>query len=103
MEKRHLAVVTLRDTTPEIELWAAGNDQLASFAVCGHGRRPLWYSTYSADHAMHPAWKTAPAQTVAAAKAIWLAGKARAVVHASRVRLRLHLSDPDIDSAALTE
>jgi hypothetical protein len=103
MEKRHHAVVPLRDPIPQLELWAAGNDQLASFAVCGHGGRPLWYSRFSADRGMHPAWKAVPAQTVAATKAIWLAGRARQPGGPATVRLLLHLSDPDVDPQALAD
>lgn len=99
---RHRVVVPLRGTTPQLELWAAGNDQLASFAVCGHGGRPLWYSRLSADHGLHPAWKAVPAQTVAATKAIWLAGQTRGVGR-TKVRLLLHLSDPEVDGEALAD
>lgn len=76
-------------------MWAAGNDRAARSAVCDDRGQVLWCASRGHRDGLHPAWRGASAHTVAAAKAVWLAGRAGAT------RLRLHVADPHLDPRLL--
>jgi hypothetical protein len=81
--------------TGSVEMWAAGNDRAHRSAVCGDQGQVLWCASRGHKDGMHPAWRLASADTVAAGKAIWLAGQGGAT------RLRLHVADPNLDPQLL--
>jgi hypothetical protein len=89
-------------TVPELELWAAGDDETACYAVCGPDAQVRWRGITNPDRTEHPRWRSDSIDTVAGAKAIWLAGRVRAALGVPTVRVRLHLTDPDLDRYVLT-
>jgi hypothetical protein len=103
--RRWVRVLGLGEHTravPELELWAAGDNETACYAVCGPDAQVRWRGITSPERAEHPRWRSDSVDTVAGAKAIWLAGRVRAALGAPTVRLRLHLSDPDLDRYVFT-
>lgn len=86
---------------PAVDLWAAGDADSARFAICADEGYVVWYNTFRADSGVHPAWTFRSADTVAAAKAIWLAGRIRADLQVPVVRLRLHVSNLQLDRPLL--
>lgn len=87
---------------PEFQLWAAGDDETACYAVCGPDGQVRWRGITCPERAEHPRWRSDSMDTVAGAKAIWLAGRVRAALNVPTVRLGLHLSNPDLDRYVLS-
>jgi hypothetical protein len=86
---------------PTVEFWAAGDDLVSRFAVCGPRGVVLWRDTVDRDPTLHPAWRFGSADTVAASKAIWLAGRVRAELDVASLRLLLHVANPNVNRDAL--
>lgn len=85
---------------PELELWAAGDNERGSFAVSDKWGRNVWHDLLVNDHRLHPAWRHF-APTVAAAKALWVAGRVRAHLGVPTILLVLHVNQADLASETL--
>lgn len=86
---------------PVIRLSAAGADAVNSYAVCDAEGTVLWYGTFHERDRHYRKGNQASADQSAAAKAIFLASKARQQAKAESARLHLSLTNRHVDTAAL--
>ncbi|MFI2560063.1 hypothetical protein [Nocardia farcinica] len=86
---------------PHISLAAAADCTNGTFAVCGDEGRALWYGPFLDSDADHPHGDRFAGTMAAAARAVWLAGRARADAGHSEATLHLVLTDPDVDTVTL--
>ncbi|WP_067659823.1 hypothetical protein [Nocardia harenae] len=89
------------ESVPHISLAAVGDGSSGTFAVCGEEGNALWYGPFGADDPDHPRGDRLAAATAAAARAVWLAGRARTDAGLDEATLHLCVIDPDIDATAL--
>lgn len=85
---------------PMIELWSAGDAEVASFAVCDATGEQSWYGEFRSDDRIY-ADDDLSAELSAADKAVFIAGKAREHADLSVIRLLLHTCHPDLDATDL--
>ncbi|MCG7635300.1 hypothetical protein MHN80_23585 [Gordonia McavH-238-E] len=86
------------DTAPQVTLYAAGDSEVNSFAVCSeHGEDP-WYGEFHDNDRVDD---QDSADLAAARKAIYLAGRAREDKKLDLIGLRLVVSNHRITSRAL--
>ncbi|WP_331765149.1 hypothetical protein [Nocardia sp. NBC_01388] len=86
---------------PVIRLSAAGADAVNSYAVCDGEGTVLWYGTFFERDRHYHKGNQVSADFSAAAKAIFLASKARQLAKVELARLHLTLTNPHVDTAAL--
>lgn len=90
---------------PVIELFCAGDDEVATYAVCAvHDDHESWYGQFHEKDIVYRPGDELSAERSAADKAIYLAGKAREKAGLDTVRLILHTSHHElsIDQLAAT-
>ncbi|WP_045821448.1 hypothetical protein [Williamsia herbipolensis] len=98
--ERAAEVAAAATDAPEIELWSAGDAEVASFAVCDATGEQSWYGEFRSDDRIY-AFDDLSAELSAADKAVFIAGKAREHAELSTIRLLLHTCHPDLDPADL--
>ncbi|MEV0297891.1 hypothetical protein [Nocardia sp. NPDC050710] len=86
---------------PHITLAAAADCTNGTFAVCGDEGRALWYGPFLDSDADHPHGDSFAGAMAAAARAVWLAGRARADSGHPEATLHLTVTEPDIDVVTL--
>jgi hypothetical protein len=86
---------------PHITLAAAADYSNDTFAVCGDEGRALWYGPFLDSDADHPHGDRLAGAMAAAARAVWLAGRARADAGHSEATLHLTVTEPDVDAITL--
>lgn len=84
-------------TAPTITLFAAGDDEVSSYAICLADGTVAWYNTFHEDDSSHVEGDQDSADRSAAGKAIFLAGQAREWVDADAIRLTLRISNHRLD------
>ncbi|WP_207844006.1 hypothetical protein [Williamsia soli] len=88
---------------PVIELFCAGDDEVASYAVCAVADdHESWYGEFHAKDVIYRAGDELSAERSAADKAIYLAGKAREKAGLDTVRLIVHTSHHDLTAEDLS-
>ena len=85
-------------TAPAITLFAAGDDEVSSYAICLADGTVAWYNTFHEDDSSHVEGDQDSADRSAAGKAIFLAGQAREWVDADAIRLTLRISNHRLDA-----
>ena len=87
---------------PTVELYCAGDDEVGTYAVCAASDdRESWYGEFHPKDTIYRAGDDLSAEHSAADKAIYLAGQARQDAGLDAVRLVLHTSHHDLDTAVL--
>jgi hypothetical protein len=86
---------------PHITLAAAADCSNGTFAVCGDKGRALWYGPFLDSDADHPHGDRRAGTMAAAARAVWLAGRARADAGHHEATLHLTITEPDVDTITL--
>lgn len=89
------------ESVPHISLAAAGDCRSGTFAVCGDEGRALWYGPFLEDDPDNPRGDRHAAAMAAAARAVWLAGRARTDAGLDEATLHLSIVDPEVDAIAL--
>lgn len=89
---------------PVVELFAAG-DERGSFAVVGVADTAdtAWYGTFHPDDSVYKAGDQTSADSAAAGKAVFLAGKVRESLEVPVVRLLLHIGNELVDGPRLAD
>ncbi|SIS23218.1 hypothetical protein [Williamsia sterculiae] len=91
------------DTAPLIELCAAGDAEVGSFAVCSaRDDHESWYGEFHPQDRIYEDGDDFSAEHAAADKAVFLAGKVREKLDLPAVRLTVYSSHPDLDADALS-
>ncbi|WP_280386615.1 hypothetical protein [Nocardia wallacei] len=102
-EQRAEQLAAAAADAPEIVLWAAGDDEAGTFAICNDEGEVLWYSTFHPNDRLYKSGDQSSASTSAAEKAVYLAGQARRESgDIDGVRLTLRVSDHRLDTAIVT-
>ncbi|MFQ6391813.1 hypothetical protein ACLMAJ_00020 [Nocardia sp. KC 131] len=86
---------------PHITLAAAADCSNGTFAVCGDEGRALWYGPFLDSDVDHPHGDRRAGAMAAAARAVWLAGRARADAGHDEATLHLTITEPDVDAVTL--
>ena len=87
---------------PVIELYCAGDDEVASYAVCAVADdHESWYGQFHSKDVIYRPGDELSAERSAADKAIYLAGKAREKAGLDTVRLIVHTSHHDLTAEDL--
>lgn len=86
---------------PHISLAAAADCSNGTFAVCGDEGRALWYGPFLDSDADNPHGDSFAGTMAAAARAVWLAGRARSDAGHTEATLHLLLSDAEVDAVTL--
>ncbi|MFQ6327010.1 hypothetical protein ACLMAL_12845 [Nocardia sp. CWNU-33] len=86
---------------PHITLAAAADCSNGTFAVCGDEGRALWYGPFLDTDLDHPHGDRRAGAMAAAARAVWLAGRARADAGHDEATLHLTITEPDVDAITL--
>lgn len=95
-------VAAAAQSAPLIELFCAGDDEVASYAVCAAADdHESWYGQFHEKDLIYRAGDDLSAERSAADKAIYLAGKARDKAGLAAVRLLLHTSHHELTAADL--
>ena len=91
-------------SAPLVELFAAG-DERGSFAVVGVAdtEDTAWYGTFHPDDTVFKAGDQTSADSSAAGKAVFLAGKVREHLAVPAVRLLLHIGNELVDGPKLAD
>lgn len=91
-------------SAPLVELFASG-DERGSFAVVGVANTAdtVWYGTFHSDDAVFKAGDQTSADSSAAGKAVFLAGKVREHLAVPAVRLLLHIGNELVDGPKLAD
>ncbi|MDV8071279.1 hypothetical protein R4P64_32710 [Rhodococcus sp. IEGM 1366] len=76
---------------PLVELWAAGDDKVASYAVCGPDGLVAWYGEFYEEDKIRKEGDQNSADLSAAGKAVFLAGKVREELEVSALTVRIHV------------
>ncbi len=96
-------IQTAAKDAPVIELFCAGDDEVASYAVCAVADdHESWYGEFHAKDVIYRAGDELSAERSAADKAIYLAGKAREKAGLDTVRLIVHTSHHDLTTEDLS-
>lgn len=98
--QRAAEVAAAATQAPVIELWSAGDAEVASFAVCDSTGEQSWYGEFRPEDRIY-AGDDMSAEVSAADKAVFIAGKAREHAELPTIGLLLHTCHPDIDAADL--
>ncbi|MGN2636282.1 hypothetical protein ACWEKT_11270 [Nocardia takedensis] len=91
----------LESVVPHITLAAAADHGNGTFAVCGDEGRALWYGPFLDNDGDHPHGDRFAGAMAAAARAVWLAGRARADSGLPEATLHLTVTEPDVDPVTL--
>lgn len=76
---------------PLVELWAAGDDEVSSYAVCGPGGLVAWYGEFYEEDKIRKEGDQNSADLSAAGKAVFLAGKVRGELEVPALTVRIHV------------
>ena len=76
---------------PLVELWAAGDDEVSSYAVCGPDGLVAWYGEFYEEDKIRKEGDQNSADLSAAGKAVFLAGKVREELEVSALTVRIHV------------
>ncbi|MDJ0491023.1 hypothetical protein QNA24_32080 [Rhodococcus qingshengii] len=86
---------------PLVELWAAGDDEVASYAVCGPEGLVAWYGEFFDDDKIRKEGDQNSADLSAAGKAVFLAGKVREELEVDALTVRIHVLNHHVRSGDL--
>ncbi|QHE73038.1 hypothetical protein [Rhodococcus sp. WAY2] len=86
---------------PLVELWAAGDDEVSSFAVCGSEGFVAWYGEFFAGDKIRKEGDQNSADLSAAGKAVFLAGKVREELEVDALTVRIHVLNHHVRSEDL--
>ncbi len=87
---------------PTVELYCAGDAEVGTYAVCAAADdHESWYGDFHPKDTIYREGDELSAERSAADKAIYLAGQARQNAGLDAVRLVLHTSHHDLDTASL--
>ncbi|MET7769668.1 hypothetical protein [Nocardia sp. NPDC005366] len=89
------------ESMPQISLAAAADCVNGTFAVCGEEGRALWYGPFLDSDADNPHGDPVAGAMAVAARAVWLAGRARADSGYPQATLRLTVTEADVDTVTL--
>ncbi|MHA4855157.1 hypothetical protein L1080_037485 [Rhodococcus sp. MSC1_016] len=81
---------------PTVELYAAGDDEAGTFAVCGPEGAVAWYGEFFDDDKTYTAGDQTSADLSAARKAVFLAGKTREELDVDAINLTLHVLNHEV-------
>ncbi|WP_054815143.1 hypothetical protein [Nocardia arizonensis] len=89
------------ESVPHITLAAAADCGHGTFAVCGDEGRAIWYGPFLDNDSDHPRGDRFAGAMAAAARAVWLAGRARADSGHREATLHLTVTEPELDAVTL--
>ncbi|MDV8070700.1 hypothetical protein R4P64_29645 [Rhodococcus sp. IEGM 1366] len=76
---------------PMVEQWAAGDDEVSSYAVCGPEGLVAWYGEFYEEDEIRKEGDQNSADLSAAGKAVFLAGKVREELEVPALTVRIHV------------
>lgn len=76
---------------PLVELWATGDDEVSSYAVCGPDGLVAWYGEFYEEDKIRKEGDQNSADLSAAGKAVFLAGKVRGELEVPALTVRIHV------------
>ncbi len=96
------ALAEVGEDAPTITLCVAGDDEVKSYAICPPDNdSESWYGEYHPKDRVYVEGDALSAETAAAEKAVFLAGKAREAIGADAVRLTILTTHPDLAATDL--
>lgn len=96
-EQRRAEIADKAGAGPHVTLWAAGDAEAESFAIADREGTVLWYGEFFDDDRLYREGEQDTADTSAAEKAVWLAGKVIEDAGAEAGRLQLTVSNHEVD------